>query len=211
MVTLFSYCVAHDTGAAPNPFWGICTLVICKPKIRGIAEIGDWIVGIGSKNSPVGDMSGRVVYVMKVTKKLTMEEYDAFTLQYLPEKVPDCSSPDPRRRLGDSIYDFSCTPPRMRQSVHSGKDREKNLQKDISGRNALLSNHFWYFGDKACKLPDNLLQIVRQGVGHRSKLNGPYIEKFLEWLDGFGLEPNRLYGSPQEELFKGSKICCECS
>ena len=207
MVTLFSYCIPHYDGAAPNPFWGICTLVICKPKIRGIAEIGDWIVGTGSKNSPVGDMSGRVVYVMKVTKKLTMEEYDTFTQQYLPEKVPDCSSRDPRRRLGDSIYDFSCTPPRMRQEVHS----EKHRQKDMSGVNALLSNHFWYFGDKACKLPDNLRQIVKQGPGHRSKSNEPDIEKFLEWLDGLGLEPNRLYGRPQKELFKGSRICCECS
>jgi len=211
MVTLFSYCIPHDTGAAPNPFWGICTLVICKPKIRGIAEIGDWIVGTGSKNSPVGDMSGRVVYVMKVTEKLTMEQYDTFTQQYLPEKVPDWSSPDPRRRVGDSIYDFSCTPPRMRQSVHSGKDLEKNLKRDISGRNALLSNYFWYFGHKACKLPDNLQQIGIQSPNHRSNLNDSYIEKFLEWLDGLGLEPNRLYGRPQKELFKGSRICCECS
>jgi hypothetical protein len=211
MVTLFSYCVAHDTGAAPNPFWGICTLVICKPAIRRKAGIGDWIVGTGSKTSPVGDMSGRVVYVMKVTEKLTMEEYDTFTQQYLPEKVPDWSSPDPRRRLGDSIYDFSCTPPKMRQSVHSGKDLEKNLKRDISGRNALLSNHFWYFGDKACKLPDNLQQIVIQGPSHRSNLNDSYVEKFLEWFFGLGLEPNRLYGRPQKELFKGSRICCECS
>ena len=207
MVTLFSYCVAHDTGAAPNPFWGICTLVICKPAIRRKAEIGDWIVGTGSINSPVEDMGGKVVYVMKVTKKLTMEEYDTFTQQYLPEKVPDWSSRDPRRRLGDSIYDFSCTPPRMRQGVHN----EKHQQKDMSGLNALLSNHFWYFGDKACKLPDNLRQIVKQGPGHRSKSNEPYAEKFLKWLDSLGLESNRLHGRPQKELFKDIRISCECS
>ena len=49
--TLFTYCIPIDDGAAPNPYWGICTLVICKPVIRRVANVGDWVVGIGSKNS----------------------------------------------------------------------------------------------------------------------------------------------------------------
>ena len=59
---LYSYCLKHDRGAAPNPFWGVCTLVICKPVIRRTADVGDWVVGFGSKNSPIGDVSGKVVY-----------------------------------------------------------------------------------------------------------------------------------------------------
>lgn len=47
---LFSYCIPVDDGAAPNPFWGVCTLTICKSKIRRVAEIGDWVVGVGSVN-----------------------------------------------------------------------------------------------------------------------------------------------------------------
>jgi hypothetical protein len=207
MATLFSYCVPHDRGAAPNPFWGTCTLVICKPAIRRNAEIGDWIVGTGSKNSPVGDMSGMVVYVMKVTEKMAMEQYDIFTQQHLPEKVPDWYSSDPYRRVGDSIYDFSCTPPKIRQSVHC----EINRQKDLRGRNALLSNYFWYFVEKACKLPDNLQQIAQQRPAHCSRSNDPYIDKFLEWLDSLSLEPNKLYGNPQKELSKVSRTSCECS
>jgi hypothetical protein len=200
MPTLFSYCVAHDSGTAPNPFWGVCTLVICKPVIRRKAEIGNWIVGTGSVNSPVGDMSGKVVHVMEITEKLTMEDYDAFTQQSLPKKVPEWFSHDPCCRLGDSVYDFSCDPPRIRQSVHS----EKNRQRDLSGQYALLSEKFWYFGDRDPKLPDDLQVIVKQGPGHRSESNAPFVERFLEWLYSLDLEPNRLYGRPQEKLFRDS-------
>lgn len=38
--TLFSYCIPYDDGAAPNPFWGLCTLAICKPRIRRAAKEG---------------------------------------------------------------------------------------------------------------------------------------------------------------------------
>jgi hypothetical protein len=46
--TLFTYCIPYDDGAAPNPFWGLCTLAICKPSIRRVAKEGDWVVGTGS-------------------------------------------------------------------------------------------------------------------------------------------------------------------
>src|SRR5688572_16424822 len=107
MSKLFSYCIPADDGAAPNPFWGICTLAICKPRIRRTAEKGDWVVGTGSCKSPIGDISGQVVYAMKITQKLTMREYDAFAEAYYPEKIPDWRNADICRRLGDSIYDFS--------------------------------------------------------------------------------------------------------
>ena len=41
MPRLFTYVLAHDNGAAPNPFGGVCTLVICKPQIRRSAKEGD--------------------------------------------------------------------------------------------------------------------------------------------------------------------------
>ena len=98
MTTLFSYCVRDDAGSAPNPFWGVCTLAICKPKIRLAAEPGDWIVGTGSQHSPIGDVSGMLVYVMRVTRKLSMEDYDALTRRELREKIPKWRDRDPRRR-----------------------------------------------------------------------------------------------------------------
>ena len=44
---LYTYCLRYDDGAAPNPYWGVCTLVICKPAIRRSAEPGDWVVVFG--------------------------------------------------------------------------------------------------------------------------------------------------------------------
>ncbi len=47
-MTLYTYFIPFDNGAAPNPFGGICTLAICKPVIRRNAKAGDWVVGTGS-------------------------------------------------------------------------------------------------------------------------------------------------------------------
>jgi hypothetical protein len=58
MPRLFSYTIPIDDGAAPNPFHGMCSLVICKPAIRRVAERGDWIAALGSRNATSGDLSG---------------------------------------------------------------------------------------------------------------------------------------------------------
>ena len=160
--------------------------------------MGDWIVGTGSVNSPIGNMSGQVVYAMRVSQKMTMEAYDAFVKANIANKIPKWFSRDVRRRLGDAIYDFSSKPPKLRQSVHT----EKNRDSDLGGKYALLSDHFFYFGDRPKQLPDHLLPIVKQGSGHRSRANDPFVEAFLNWLKSLGLEPNKLYGKPQYRLWK---------
>jgi len=76
---LYTYCLRYDDGAAPNPFWETCTLTICKPAIRRIASIGDWVAGTGSKNvKEHGDLSKKLVYAMKITDKMTLKEYDEY-------------------------------------------------------------------------------------------------------------------------------------
>jgi len=197
MTRLYTYCIPYDDGAAPNPFWGICTLAICKPAIRRTAEKGDWVVGTGSRNSPVGDISNQVVYAMEVTEVQTMAEYDMWVRKELPKKIPDWTNSDERRRLGDAIYDYSVSPPRQRQGVHNSG----NIETDLSGNNVLLSRHFYYFGNAPRPLPQDLQEIVKQGQGHRVKLNIAYVGLFLKWIDNLGLEPNRLYGEPQFKLF----------
>jgi Nucleotide modification associated domain 2 len=204
---LFSYCVRIDDGAAPNPFWGVCTLVICKPAIRRIAHIGDWVVGTGSRRSPIGDTSGHVVYAMRVNQAMSMKDYDIYARDKLPGKVPEWEHFDVRRRLGDAIYDFSDSSPRLRRSVHDGSNRSR----DLSGKNALLSNHFFYFGDQPIPLPKHLRGMVLQGRGHRSQSNEPFIERFLEWLYDLGKKPNVLHGHPQYRMFPdeefGTALC----
>jgi hypothetical protein len=179
MATLFSYCLPFDDGAAPNPFWGLCTLAICKPVIRRTAKVGDWVVGTGSRRSPIGDLSGQVVYAMRVTEVMTMQKYDQFTRSTLSNKIPQMDHADRRRWYGDSIYDYSTTNPSLRPGVHS----EKNRRTDLSGDNVLLSDAFFYFGDRPVDLPLPLRAIAQQQQGHRSLANVGYFDAFVDWIE----------------------------
>ena len=205
--TLYTYCIPYDDGAAPNPFWGICTLVICKPVIRRTAKKGDWVVGIGSKNSPIGDISKHIVYVMKITDKMTLEEYDRFCQKQYSKKIPDWNSKDWRRRLGDCIYDFSKNPPKMRKGVHN----EGNRARDLGGECALISTHFYYFGDSPIEIPKSLHAIIKEGRGHKSQSNAPYINSFLSWIKSLRLKPNKLYFNPQRKIFKNKEYISKCA
>ena len=190
---IFSYCVQTDDGAAPNPYWGYCTLVICKPKIRSTAKVGDWVVGTGSKRTPGGDLSGRVVYVKQVTDRVPMEAYDFFARDHAPGKIPRMTSPDWRRRVGDAIYDFDHLTPQVRPSVHTASNRDR----DLGGKHALISDRFWYYGAAAPMLPGVLRGLARQSQGHRSDFNESMKPAFLSWVGGLG--PYGIYGKPQRE------------
>jgi hypothetical protein len=194
MPRLFSYTIPVDDGAAPNPFGGLCTLVICKPAIRRTAEEGDWIAGLGSKRAPSGDLSGRLVYAMRVDEVLPMAEYDSQAKNRWPFRIPDVESKDLARRLGDCIYDYSKSSdrPRQRDGVHN----ETNRDTDIGGRNALISRHFYYFGSKALPLPPRLQGICHQTQAHRSNANAEFVKPFLEWIDSLKLDSGQLYGWP---------------
>jgi hypothetical protein len=192
-MTLFTYTVRVDRGSAPNPFWGICTLAICKPKIRRVAQPGDWVVGFGAKNVDGIDYSGKIVYAMRVHESLTFKEYDDLCKAQLKGKVPDVGHKDYRRRLGDCIFDYSKDPEgKMRLSVHTLKNRKK----DLSGRNVLLSDHFYYFGSEAVKIPEQLKELVIQQQGHRSTMNDPLKHEFVEWIEN-NFKANTIYGKPQ--------------
>lgn len=189
MAALYSYCIINDHGAAPNPFWGICTLAICKPVIRRTAEIGDWIAATGSSRH---GFENRLVYAMKVSEIMTLKEYDRYCKEHLPKKIPVYKTTDLRLKVGDCIYDFSNGEPHLRPSVH----KEENVERDLNALNALLSDHFYYFGSKPIPLPSSLLPIVRQRQGHRSTSNEPYAEEFDAWITTFKKQKNKVNASP---------------
>jgi hypothetical protein len=77
---LFSYVVDHDTGHAPNPTDGYCTLVKCKYRrkrrnIIELAEEGDWIVGTGGADNKNSAGHGKIVFAMQVDEKISFVEY----------------------------------------------------------------------------------------------------------------------------------------
>lgn len=189
MSRLFTYIVTHDTGAAPNPYWKVCTLVIGKPAIRRMARKGDWIVGLGSKADGKDD---HIVYAMKVTDVMTMEAYDEYCAKMLKGKIPNWKSMDYRECVGDCIYAFrGKKKPNIRDSVHD----DANRLVDLGGVNALLSARFYYFGDYPVQLPEELLSIKYSGKRHKVDANEPYVERFAEWISTF--QRNTVYGDPQ--------------
>jgi len=204
---LYSYCLRYDDGAAPNPYHKLCTLAICKPRIRSVAKVDDWIVGLGSKHSCLGDISESVVYAMKITDVLTFEEYDKYCLSSLPEKLPDWRSQVFQKKIGDCIYDYGRgNPPTIRESVHT----EGNRKSDLDGKNVLLSNHFYYFGDKPIKLADHLMPIVHRTQGHKSHANDDYVDKFVDWIETLGYSVNDLQGEPQLKSYIVNSDPAEC-
>jgi Nucleotide modification associated domain 2 len=214
---LYSYTVKYDTGLAPNPFWGKLTLNLCKPAIRRTAVETNWIIGTGSKNvkSKSGrtlDYSGKLVYAMKVTSKLTMEEYDVFCNDELKKKVPFPDTKDLRRVLGDSIYDYSVNKiPRLRKmkNLHD----ESNRETDLSGQNTLISEHFYYFGKNAVDISEKFPSLIKNSIGHLICEDNEIIEEFEKWISQY--EVNKEYGEPQlfwrieDGAFESCKIKCD--
>ena len=197
MASIFSYVVRIDDGAAPNPFWGVCTLTICKPVIRRVAQINDWVIGTGSKNTKlqdgkIYDFSDSLVYAMKITDKKTLKEYDLYCKTKLKNKIPVWRTKDQRLRVGDCIYDYSKNDvPSVRKGVHN----ESNRQKDLNGLYALISTHFYYFGVDARPVPKSLKELIKKGRGHKKIENQKLIEKFENWIIQF--EKCKIYADPQ--------------
>ncbi len=152
---LFSYVLVVDDGAAPNPFWGYCTLAICKPAIRRVAQAGDWIVGIGPARKPT---HGKLIYAMRVQEQLPLERY--FHDGRFQIKKPDASSADHRRHVGDNLY-FRVDG--QWKQLQGGTHTQHNVRKDLGGKNALVAERFYYFGRNAVEIPAELKAIAQGG------------------------------------------------
>lgn len=189
--TLFSYVVRWDAGSAPNPFWGVCTLAICKPQIRRSARAGDWVIGFASGGAPLSRAGNRIVYAMRVTESMPWPVYDALCRSRLERKIPDMTSPDLRLQRGDCQYDCRTDPPTQRPGVHGPDARGKDL-----GGPVLLSEHFRYYGANARLLPASLREIAPHGRGFRSRRNAPFVDRFVAWFERLADPLNEPLGRP---------------
>jgi hypothetical protein len=182
-MNIYAYIVPVDDGAAPNPYGGVCTLAICKPNLRKIAKQGDWLVGLDSKL--------QLIYTMKITTVMTMKEYDSYTKENLPIKIPNKTSKNIEEQMGDSVYDFSNDEIKLRPSVHSRCTKEM----DLAGKNVLLSTCFYYFGKETKTLPKEFKNIVNLDMDFITLTNE--LEKsFLTWLKNQNFEKNKIYSTP---------------
>src|SRR6185312_12529568 len=144
MPRVYLYVISRDFGFAPNPFHGFCTLATCKPDIRNTANIDDWVFGVGGS---ILKATGRCIFAMRVTNKITYNEYWSNTLYNDKKPVRNGSK---KMLLGDNIYfqDHESNDWNQVYSHHSNSDGSKNLynlKRDTKSRNVLISKHFFYF------------------------------------------------------------------
>ena len=161
----FTYIVARDYGFAPNPFYGICTLATCKPDIRRIAKIDDWIVGLGSQKSKC---KNKVIYVMKVTEKLNFDQYwkDEKFLSKKPVMHGSLKT-----MYGDNIYHKDIKGNWIQENSHhsleNGGVNCHNLKRDTKSDQVLISSHFFYFGKKCIDIPNSIRSEMCKSIGFK--------------------------------------------
>jgi hypothetical protein len=76
--------------------------------------------------------------------------------------------------------------------------KERNRIKDLSGLNALLSNHFYYFGEEPRPIPPVLKKIVIKGQGHLVFDDRKLIATFEKWIVRF--KKDKIYANPQRNF-----------
>jgi len=202
---LFTYKVADDTGAAPNPFCGVCTLALSVPRIRQEAEPGDLVVGFGCRSATDPDEEFRVVHVMQVDEVLSWPHYIARCRRALPGKIPGLGSPE--RHAGDCIYPLEGgRVGRIPLASGSGHDAS-SYPKDVeAGANVLWARCFWYFGAgdlHRLVVPVALRELSPSGQGHQSRKNTPLLPGFVAWFNEtvarLALTPG-VHGTPKDAL-----------
>ncbi|GKT00808.1 hypothetical protein AVKW3434_15485 [Acidovorax sp. SUPP3434] len=185
---LHSYVVRYDSGFAPNPFYGYCTLATCKPPIRKSAVIGDWVVGCGSNDKSVR-RGGHIVYAMRVTETLDFRVYAADPR--FQQKIPYRRG-SRKQSCGDNIYyrNSADTEWLQRDSFHSREDGSINhdhIARDTGVDRVLVSDDFIYFGGYGPKFPDSLrdyhgLDVCKSGRGSSSFSDPELITQFIHWI-----------------------------
>jgi putative DNA base modification enzyme with NMAD domain len=157
---LFSYVVDHDEGRAPNPYFGFCTLCLCKYRktkknrqnVVERANVGDWVVGTGGASKRSAG-HGKIIYAMRVDKKIPRVDY------YQDRTFAKKKNGD----RGDNL-------------------RPENYFQETQ-QFVLISGHYWYFGRKAIPIPKTKFpELEKRGPGFRSDFKESYISRFTSWL-----------------------------
>lgn len=186
LARLFSYVVARDAGFAPNPFYGVCTLATCKPRIRDSAEVGDWVVGTGSAQEK---RVGHIVYAMQVSEVLSFDDYWADSRFQV--KKPHLHG-GLKQAFGDNIYSRDAETGSWQQadSHHSrpcGVPGKANIKRDTSSDRVLVSGDFIYWGNGSILLPQfSGESIIHSTQGHRNKFRPEIVAEFVAWFYSFG-------------------------
>ena len=195
---LISYVVASDTGLAPNITGDFCTLAVCKPVIRRVAQINeDLILGFSIPSHG----RNRLIYAMQAEEKLAFEDY-------FKDPRFQCKKPDQDIR-GDNFFKKAGDHYKIafNNAAHFGK--EGPVSRDLKTPLSVIAKTFWYFGDNAPELPKSIIKNStialpdRSRRGHRVNKDPKLIESLINWLHQY---PSGVHGTPRD-LNKIKEAC----
>lgn len=186
--------MTHDSGLAPNPFFGICSLAVCTPNhMNANLKPGDWVLGHTSSVS-----AWRLVYVMRLTKVLDMPTY----FKEFPQKKPKIDG-RLEQQCGDNLYDYRegrwTRVPSVQHNNHDAFKQDHNRKVYL----AEGENNFWYFGANNAssfvfEFADRFPGLVKDRQGFSYIYDEAVIQQFVEWLSkntGPGLR-----GTPRDSV-----------
>ena len=171
---LCSYVVKTDTGLAPNPFWGYCTLALCTPNHMGVKlSAGDWIMGTTPKHR-----GQRLLYAMQVDERLHFDVY--FTDLRFRQKRPNPAGTW-RQRCGDNQYYHDkhgqwCSIPSVFHNTSA------DLVKDTKRPYVFIGRTFYYWGKNAIPLPECFKPLIHPRQGCSCKHDVGIVRQFAQWL-----------------------------
>jgi hypothetical protein len=184
---LFTYVVRVDSGLAPNPFWGVCTLAVCTPNRQGSrVRCGDWVAGFLSKRR-----GHRFLYAMEVDEILGLDAY--YRDPRFGAKKPVVSG-SWRQRCGDNFYSRGTDGGWIRQRTLHHRD-EASMLKDTRFATVYIGRRFWYLGQSAASLPREFAPLAG---GRGTRVNHPpgLADAFRAWV-AREFEPG-LHGLPHD-------------
>ena len=159
-----------------------------------MANIDDWVIGTGSSTQK---RQGFLVYMMRVTKALSYNEYWTYLRYRL--KRPNLRS-SLKYAFGDNIY-FRGDDGQWKQadSHHSyvgGTPNQRNIETDTQTDRVLLSTDFAYWGGVGPKIPDRFLEggICIRSQGHKCHFPHDLVNEFIKWFRN--LDESGYQGEP---------------
>lgn len=190
---LLKYVLTHDSGLAPNPFFGACSLALCTPNhMNARLSVDDWVVGHSTKAT-----GNRLVYAMQLTKVLSMDDY----FVQFPEKHPNPYG-DVEQQHGDNMYFRQGG--RWRRLPSAEHNSVVSFRQD-QGRQVYLAegeDRFWYFGANNFMpalqgFADRFPWLIRSGQGFAYVRDAERILAFIEWLSSLG--QSGVLGKPRDQ------------
>jgi len=198
---LHMYTIVVDSGFAPHLNNGVLSLACCAGPTREHTETGTYVMGV-SAASMEGVKKHLPIYLMRVTEKITFEEY--FENPKFEGRVDNIYKKEGENYMRttekSTIFDN-----RYEEEHKEGKDPEKSEY-------VLLSDDFYYFGDmcnenklhqKMEKLCDKVDFSYTAGGNYKKVTDEDVIDDLLNFF-----EDNYKKGKLGDPNHEPDEECC---